>query len=211
MKVALAVGAHPDDIELGAAGLLLKLREQGWDLYYVAIAGTNYEQTEVLLSELDQTCKLMRIKEKVVMSIPNTRLPDHTHQIRDKLGELAGRLRPGLVLIPSVRDTHQDHAVVALESIRTFRSKETILSYELHRHGSYLFSPNVFVDIEDVIERKLEILSCYKTQLKRAYFTEDVFRSMAIMRGAQVGIGYAEAFEAVKVFLGISECGLTIG
>ena len=205
MKKALLVAGHPDDIELGASGLVLKLKEQGWSLSYVVFSqcetdsGLGFTKEEIM-SEFDSACELMGVEEKIVNNFPNTRLPSYSYEIRSILGKIAERLHPDLVLIPSVNDPHQDHSTVAWESIRTFRTQETILGYELHRHGSYLFNPNVFVDISKYLEEKIKILMCYKSQLKRPYFSEDVFRSIARMRGSQVGIDYAEAFEAVKIF-----------
>lgn len=204
MKNVLMVAAHPDDVELGAAGLALLLKRSGWVLHYVVLAGVGYPKAEELMSELARSCELMGVKDQLVCDFPNTQLPDHSHEIRNVLVRLEENIRPGLVLIPSVNDTHQDHVAVASESVRTFRHRETILSYEIHRHGSYVFKPNVFVDIESVLEEKLEVLASYKTQLHRAYFNEDVFRSIARVRGTQVGIEYAEAFEAVKVFYDVS-------
>lgn len=207
MKNVLMAAAHPDDVELGAAGLALKLSRVGWDLYYVVFAGVGYSKVENLLSEFSQSCRLLGVKERIVCNFPNTRLPDNSHEVRDTLVRLKERIHPSLVLIPSVCDTHQDHATVALESVRTFRGEETVLSYEIHRHGSHTFKPNVFTDIGAVFDDKLEVLASYKSQLWRAFFDEKVFRAIARMRGAQIGIEYAEVFEGVKVFLG-AECGL---
>lgn len=201
MKRLLVVAAHPDDGELGAAGLILNLKKVGWTVNYAVFAGTGYDDQKKLMRELEQACKLMEINEKTIYTYPKHKLPDHYHKIRADLTDLEQTFKPNLVLIPSLNDTHQDHITVATESMRTFRNKETILSYEILRHGSYLFKPNVFVDIEQIIHQKVEVLKCYKTQLAhRRYFSEAVFRSIARMRGAQVGIDYAEAFEAVKIF-----------
>lgn len=204
-KRALLIGAHPDDVELGAAGLALKLRKAGGKLYYVAFskceADSGLDFTgEQITRELNEACKVMDVADVFILNYPNTRLPEYAREIRSFLGELQRSIHPDLVLIPSLSDPHQDHKTVAEESLRTFRTRETILSYELHRHGSYRFQPNVFADITSVIDEKVRVLNCYQSQLKRPYFSEDIFRSIARMRGAQVGIYYAEAFEAVKIF-----------
>ena len=199
MKKALVVTAHPDDGELGAGGLILKLKKQGLIVHYLVFVDHGFAQKEKIFAEFDKACRLLGVKERWY-NFPIHKLPDHSHEVRDELIKVEEELRPNLVLIPSINDTHQDHLTVAWESIRTFRNKETVLSYELLRHGSGLFKPNVFVDVENVLDKKIEVLKCHTTEYWRNYYTEEVFRSTARVRGVQVGIKYAEAFEAVKIF-----------
>ena len=96
-----------------------------------------------------------------------------------------------------------------METLRTFRSGEFIFAYELLRHGSYLFDPNLFVDISEYMEAKIKALLCYESQVgRRSYYSPETFRALARTRAAQAGCGYnpkvylyAEAFTILKMYL----------
>ena len=114
--------------------------------------------------------------------------------------KLRESLRPDVVLCPSLQDIHQDHATVAREALRAFK-RQTILCYE-EPWNNIAFSTNAFERLdEEILDTKMKALECYESQKKRAYFTQDMMRSLAITRGCQLEGGYAEAFEVVRYML----------
>lgn len=212
----VAIGAHPDDVELGCGGLLAKCIDAGYDVHYVVLSpcrkNTGLDHApETLVNEAMKATTILGIKEENVtfFDFENTRLPTHAHEIRAALEGVRMRIKPSLVLCPSTTDPHQDHATVGVEALRTFRSGEFILAYELLRHGSYLFDPNLFVDISEYMETKIKALLCYESQVgKRSYFSSRAFKALASTRAAQAGYGYdpktyvyAEAFTIMKMYL----------
>jgi len=211
----LAIGAHPDDVELGAGGFLAKCLAHGHEVHYVILSPCEKHNVadhppKTRVNEAKEATLALGIKKEnvIFLDFENTMLPTHAHEIRIALGKIQAKILPDLVLCPSPRDTHQDHATTGIESLRTFRSGEFIFAYEVLRHGSYLFDPNLFIDITEYMETKLKALMCHKTQLGRSYFSPETFKALAATRGAQAGYGYnpgtyryAEAFEILKMYL----------
>ncbi|MCK4827116.1 PIG-L family deacetylase [bacterium] len=204
-KKILAIGAHPDDIELGCAGLIAKCVDMGAEVYTSVMSRCDDQFTEeekgALKHEYCSSTNLLGISKTFLYDFPNKELPEHRIEIMDILNNMQRDISPDLVLIPSLNDPHQDHSAVASSAIRTFRGTETILQYEILRHGSHTFTPTLFVDIADHLDKKLEALSCYKTQLeRRAYFDNESFKALARTRGAQSGYEFAEGFVIYKMF-----------
>jgi LmbE family N-acetylglucosaminyl deacetylase len=120
----------------------------------------------------------------------------------DVLNELQGEVEPDIILIPDLQDPHQDHATVGNCAVRTYRSRETILQYEILRHGSATFTPNLYVDITAHLEKKLDAVKCYESQkTKRKFFDADSIQALAKTRGFQSGYDYAEGYQVYRIFV----------
>ena len=99
--------------------------------------------------------------------------------------------------MPSTKDIHQDHAMVSAEGVRAFRNT-TVLGYEMPWSNT-AFSADAFVILSDEnVKTKMWVLDAYESQKYRHYHDEEVIKSVARMRGAQVKVKYAEAFEVVR-------------
>ena len=159
------------------------------------------DKKEELVNECQNSANILGVKTEIcIYDLPNMELPENRREIMKILEEKQGEIRPELALIPFINDPHQDHETVAKAAIRIFRSNETILQYEILRHGSHSFTPNLFVDITKYIDKKLDALSCYISQTKREYFNRKSFKGIARARGAQSGYKYAEGFLIYKMF-----------
>jgi len=102
-----------------------------------------------------------------------------------------------LVLMPSLKDIHQDHSTVAMEGLRAFKNT-TILGYELI-WNNLSFDTTAFVKLESKhIEAKYQALQCYKSQAGRDYMERDFVFSLARARGVQIGANYAESYEVIR-------------
>ena len=109
-------------------------------------------------------------------------------------------MKPDLVLIPSLNDIHQDHVTVAQEGVRAFKGT-TILGYELI-WNNLKFDSALFVELDKkYIKKKCESLKEYKSQASKNYMSEDFIFSLAKIRGAQIGVKYAESFEVIRMVL----------
>ena len=204
-RVALAIGSHPDDIEMGCAGTIARIQEMGTDVHSVVMSICEEEQCEeekdIRKKEFAEASQILGVKTNNAYNFPNRNLPDHSVEMMDIFNKLQAELKPELVLIPWIEDSHQDHSAVAYSAIRAFRKNETIIQYEILRYGSHTFTPTLFVDITKHIETKLKALECYKTKkAKRGiYFDKRSYEALAIARGAQVGFEFAEAFISYKI------------
>ena len=200
----LALGAHPDDTELGCGGSLVKLGALGSKLHVATFSRCGDEtpdNPETRTAEYRAASKIIGVDRPIIYDFPNRELPEHRNEIMAEMEKLQSQLEPDLVFIPFLEDPHQDHETVARAAIRTFRRRETVLQFEILRYGSHSFTPSLFIDITDSIERKIEALARYESQLKRrAYFDNESFRSVARTRGAQSGYDYAEGFVVYKMF-----------
>lgn len=203
-KRVLALGAHPDDVELGCAGTLILARKAGVETHAAVMSHCEDEAPPTKPDlRMDEFLRASEVTGAAPHSyrLPNRELPEHRRDVMGILERLQEDLRPDLVFIPFLEDPHQDHSTVATAAVRTFRRNETILQYEILRYGSHSFTPSLFVDVTDVLEAKLAALRCYESQLKaRAYFDEESFRSLARTRGAQSGCPYAEGFVLYRMF-----------
>ncbi len=200
----LALGAHPDDIELGCAGSLLKFGSLGSELRAAVFSRCSDETPDdatLRTREFDEAARLLGVKKPLAHNFPNRRLPEHQFEIMVCMEKLQSEIEPDLVLVPFLDDPHQDHEAVARAAVRTFRRRETVLQYEILRYGSHSFTPSLFIDIGETLNRKIDALRRYRSQFeKRAYFDEESFRSLARTRGAQSGCDYAEGFVIYKMY-----------
>lgn len=204
-RSVLGIGAHPDDVEIGCGGSLVLARKSGSQVHAVSLSRcedeTPSEDKGLREQEFLSASAIIGANPRVY-GIPNREFPESRQQIMMILERLQEELTPELVFFPSLDDPHQDHYTLAQAVVRTFRRKETLLQYEILRHGSNTFTPTLFVDITETLEVKLRALREYRTQLEtRAYFDEDSFRSLARTRGAQSGCEYAEGFMVQMMYL----------
>lgn len=199
----LYVGAHPDDVEIGCAGTILKRREID-EAHYATFSlcgqhsGLNFTGDE-LEKELMKATDLMGFeKDRVhIWGFENTRLWKFRDEIREKLEVLNEEIQPTRVYVHTIKDTHQDHQIVAWATLRAFRLTE-VRFYEIKARAPnmlYSFKPNIYVNISEHLKRKAQVLSCYVTQHSRPFFTRDAWIKTAKFRGLACGVYAAEAFE----------------
>jgi len=194
----LAIGAHPDDIEIGAGGTLLSLAESqsGLRVRYVVLTGTADRQLEArnaanaFLPAADVTIELH--------DLPEGRLPAVSGQVKEVLEEVARSCSPDVILAPA-RDAHQDHRTVA-EFVPTAFRDHLYLAYEIPKWDGDMCRPSVYVPLSaDVARRKVELLhKVFPSQRARDWWDEEVFMGMVRLRGIECRARYAEAFTCTK-------------
>jgi len=196
-EVILAVGAHPDDIELGCGGTLRAAVEAGKRV--IAVFLTKGEQSgvaEVRVKESTDALRVLGVKEVFFGDFPDADIPS-TRRAVDFLEQFYIKYKPDIVLTHTVNDVHQDHRQVGWLSISAFRNLPRILAYETPRVSSS-FSPNYFVDISGCVDSKWKALKCHLSQETKRYLTYESMVNLASFRGRQVNLPAAEAFEVVK-------------
>ncbi|PKP51801.1 MAG: hypothetical protein CVT90_02950, partial [Candidatus Altiarchaeales archaeon HGW-Altiarchaeales-3] len=135
-KRILAVGAHPDDIECGCSGFIAWCIEAEIEVHFCAMSRCDNQfgedEKDRLITECKNSANILGVKTKIpIYDIPNMELPEHRREVMKILDEKQREIKPELVLIPFINDPHQDHETVAKAAVRTFRSNETILQYEI--------------------------------------------------------------------------------
>jgi LmbE family N-acetylglucosaminyl deacetylase len=202
----LCLGAHSDDIEIGAGGTILSLlaanpaREITWVVF--SGGGTPREQearasaAAFLKGATSTTVLVERFRDGF---FPR----DAT--IKERFEALKRDLAPDLILTHYGRDHHQDHRAVSELTWNTWRD-HLILEYEIPKYDGNEFAANTYVPIDDaVLHSKLDILmKSFPTQSGKGWFTPDTFRATMRLRAieCQSPTGWAEGFHARKVRIG---------
>jgi LmbE family N-acetylglucosaminyl deacetylase len=199
----LALGAHPDDVEIAAGGTLLTLaaRHPGLRVRYVLMTGTRERQLEARAAARAFTPGADL--EVELHDLPDGRLPSVYGQVKEVLEAVARSERADVILAPSAGDAHQDHRTVA-ELVPTAFRDQLYLAYEIPKWDGDLTRPNCYVPLDDdVARRKVELLDkSYPSQAGRDWWDEETFLGLARLRGMECRARYAEAFTCTKFTIG---------
>jgi LmbE family N-acetylglucosaminyl deacetylase len=195
----LAIGAHPDDIEIGAGGLLLGLAQSA-QVRYVVLTGTPERKQEAraaahaFMPGADVTVELH--------DLPEGRFPAAWNSVKEILEGVAGTCSPDLIIAPSPDDAHQDHRVIG-EIVPTVFRDQLYLAYEIPKWDGDIGRPGTYVPLAaDVMQRKLELLhKSFPSQRHRDWWDDEVFLGLARLRGMECRAPYAEAFHCAKLML----------
>lgn len=198
----LVIGAHPDDIEIGAGGLLLSLADSqpGLQVRYVVLTGTADRQVEArnaataFLPAADLAIDLR--------DLPEGRLPAVWGQAKDALEEIAQCCAPDVIIAPSRDDAHQDHRTIG-EIVPTVFRDRLHLAYEIPKWDGDFGRPSVYFPLSpDLARRKIELLhKCFPSQRERDWWDDEVFLGLARLRGVECRAPYAEAFSCSKFLI----------
>jgi LmbE family N-acetylglucosaminyl deacetylase len=198
----LALGAHPDDIEIAAGGTLLSLAERhpGLHVRYVVMTGTPERQVEARAAARAFTPGAEL--EVETYDLPDGRLPAVWGQVKEIMADLARSVRPDVILAPSPADAHQDHRTVG-EIVPTAFRDQLYLGYEVPKWDGDLARPNTYFPLTDATaRRKVELLDkCYPSQHGRDWWDEETFLALARLRGIECRSRYAEAFTSAKLIV----------
>jgi LmbE family N-acetylglucosaminyl deacetylase len=200
--VVLALGAHPDDIEIGCGGTLLELGARGGvDVRSIVLTGTPERRAEA--SAAARAFGLSA--EPVQPGLPDARLPEHRGAVRDALVAFRDASpEPDLVLAPRPDDAHQDHRLVGRLATTLWRGP-TVLHYEIPKWDGDLGRPSVYVPLADATAaRKVRLLhESFPSQRDRDWWDDELFLGLLRLRGAECRARYAEAFAAPKLVLDV--------
>jgi LmbE family N-acetylglucosaminyl deacetylase len=199
----LAIGAHPDDIELGCGGLLIKCASQGHEvnLYSVtrgAASGDPVQRTR----ELQESAKFIGADNLWIDNFEDTKLAVNDDLI-NHIEHIINKARPDLILTHSDKDTHHDHRAIALATVEAGRYYSNILAYEIPLTKN--FSPQVYFDVSDVIDKKVRLIEIFWSQHSKLYLKANAIKGLAEYRALQsrlnTSTNHVEAFEVLKLCL----------
>lgn len=213
----LVISPHPDDETLGAGGTLLKLKELGHKLYWFNVTNmkTEYGYKQERVDE--RNAEIEAVKDAYSFDgFWNLELEPARVDKYD-MGDLVSQfkvvfdeIKPELLLVPYRYDVHSDHRVIfdaVYSCTKSFRAPylKTVLSMEILSETDQAqqesgFVPNVFINIDGYVEKKIEIMKIYKSEMDVAPFprNENAIKGLAAYRGAAGYYNNCEAFYLVK-------------
>jgi LmbE family N-acetylglucosaminyl deacetylase len=198
----LALGAHADDIEIGCGGTLLRLAAErpGLEVLWVVCCATPERAVEARASAeafLEQAAG----RRVLVRGHRDGYLPYAGAVLKDEFEALKREFDPDLVLTHYRDDRHQDHRIVSDLTWNTWRN-HLVLEYEIPKYDGDFGSPNLFAALPAAtLEMKIGlILRHFPTQAKKHWFSEDLLRAVARIRGMECAAPerFAEAFYCRK-------------
>lgn len=200
----LILAPHTDDGEFGCGGSISRFIQEDKVIYYAAFSTAEESVPEpwpkdILKTEVREATKRLGIplENTLIYNFKVRELSYHRQEILEEMVKLKNDIGPDLVFLPSSNDVHQDHSTISIEGIRAFKNT-SILGYEIP-WNNIEFKTEAFVILsEENIKIKLYALDAYNSQKSKNYATEEFIRSLAKMRGIQIGSNYAEAFEVIR-------------
>jgi LmbE family N-acetylglucosaminyl deacetylase len=220
MKI-LIIAPHPDDEVLGCGGTIKKWTKEGNEVYLCVVTkGYAPDWTEEFIKnrkkEADSSAKILGIRKVFFLDLPTVKLDTVPQKdINDAITRCVEEVEPEVLYIPHRGDLNKDHKIVFESSLVASRTKpnfsiKKILSYETLSETEWgnqkvekledVFLPNVYVDISDTIEDKLEAMKCYKSEVKEFPHPRSLkgITVLSEKRGMESGLKNAEAFMAIK-------------
>lgn len=197
----LCVGAHPDDIEIGCGGTLLRLAAaRRIDARHLVMTGT----TERRLEAENAAVAFLPGATVDVLGLPDGRLPAHWDAVKNALESAATTIRPDVIFAPRCDDSHQDHRLVA-KLINTVWRDALVMRYEIPKWDGDLRPVTHYVQLsEPDARRKVELLDkSFPSQVARDWWAEDTFLGLMRLRGIECRGRYAEGFVVDKATVGI--------
>jgi LmbE family N-acetylglucosaminyl deacetylase len=202
----LAIGAHPDDIEIGCAGTLTKYARYGHEVFLLIMTkGGMGGDPKTRNDEQLQSAGLIGAKDVIWGGYEDTQLTPKMNQLVHDTEILLKRIQPDFIFVNHGDDTHQDHRTLHKATVSATRYVRNVLFYEVPTTQNFL--PTVFVDVKDVMEVKIHALMAHNSQVMKTNIKglsiADVAQSTAIFRGIQGRTQYAEAFAPLRLFVNL--------
>jgi len=218
-KIMLVISPHPDDETLGAGGTISKFAKQGGVVTVLTIAAHMpplYTKEVHAKSKADakKAHALMGVKESIFLDHPAVMLGEiPIHEFNNTIYKVLERVKPEIVLIPYY-DRHVDHrlifeaSMVITRPVGVGKKINLVAAYETvsetHWNAPHIepnFTPNMFVDITDTLDKKIDAMKCYPSQIHP--FPEprslEALKALALFRGSQAGVAYAEGFHLIRL------------
>jgi len=215
----VVIAAHPDDETLGVGGTMLKHAANGDNVYWLIATnmleseGFSKEHIAQRQSEIELAGEKLKVKGINKLNFASMSLTDNSlNQLIPKISVYFNEINPEIIYVMNRSDAHSDHRILfdaVMACTKSFRYPfiKRVLMYECLSETEFApalpekaFIPNYFVDISDFIDKKLEIMEIYESEIDEHPFPRSLnnIKALAHFRGASVGVNYAEAFQLLK-------------
>ncbi|MEU6120441.1 PIG-L deacetylase family protein [Streptomyces sp. NPDC047123] len=202
-----AVGAHCDDIAIGAGGTLLTLcrARPGLRVDALVLSGGGSDREQEERAALAAFCPGADLR-LTVLKLPDGRMPAHWEEAKAAVEELRAQTDPDLILAPRTEDAHQDHRGQARLITTAFRD-HLVLGYEIVKWDGDLGRPQAYQPLSpETAEEKVRLLQeHYPSQRHRPWYDREAFLGLARIRGIECHARYAEAYAVTKLTLDLGE------
>jgi LmbE family N-acetylglucosaminyl deacetylase len=218
MKKILVIAAHPDDELLGLGGSLINNIRNGHEVHVVIMSeGASSRYEDGMKNKLKESAykagEIMGVKQVHFCDMPDQRMDGiPLLDVIQPIESLIEQIKPETIYVHHHGDVNQDHRIVFEATMVASRpvkgsSVKKILCYETPSSTEWcspfsdrVFIPNVFVDINETIEQKLDAFMCYESEIREFPHPRSLKALKNIARGwgSKVGMEYAEAFELIR-------------
>ncbi|HKB25182.1 MAG TPA: PIG-L deacetylase family protein [Methylomirabilota bacterium] len=201
----LAIGAHPDDIEYGCAGMLAKYAKKEHAVFmFVASDGALGGDAAVRRREQEESAQILGVRKVFWGEYRDTEVP-LSRDLIVRIETVIRQVEPRMIFVNSPEDTHQDHRHLAQCAMSATRYVPNFLFFEVP--STIEFRPNCSTDIADVLDTKLASLAAHRSQVTKTNIEDltilELAKSSANFRGIQARVKYAEAFQSVRLLLNL--------
>ncbi|WP_076789671.1 PIG-L deacetylase family protein [Chlorobium sp. KB01] len=215
----LVISVHPDDETLGCGGTILKHKNSNDDIFWLILtqASENLGYSKEFLSnranQITEISNEYKFNKIFNLGFPTTKLHAiEFSEIITKISSVIQEVKPEVIYMVNRSDIHTDHQVAAkaiMSCTKSFRNQfiKRILMYECISETEIApplpentFVAHVYSDISDYIDRKIEIMKKYESELQDTPLPRSIenIRALARFRGATVSVQYAEAFMLIR-------------
>jgi len=222
----LAIGCHPDDLEIACGGTLRKYADRGANVYEAHVANGNLGHVVIMPDELrairtkeaEEAGKVLGAKQVFNIDVGDLCVDSHNQDVIDAVGDVVRFVKPDVIITHNPEDYMQDH--VETSHIATNGSFCSGLEHRPKKYDAFSsfipvyfmdtlagvnFQPVLYVDITEQIDKKMEALNCHESQLKWMYEHDgidfaDMVKTCSKYRGYQCGVAYAEGFKPYNVY-----------
>jgi LmbE family N-acetylglucosaminyl deacetylase len=203
-RTVLAIGAHPDDLELAIGGTLAKLRKSGARVVMAVVSiPADYELRH---REAEEAAAILGCELRILADGGITRRIEDmkTYELVSLLDAVVKELQPAAVMTHGPSEIHRDHVLVYNAAVSTQRLRYfDFLSYHPNfcRPVAVQFHPRAYVDVSDTIEAKMAAIAAHKSQFGNRGLPIDIYRDIARMNGRMLGVQYAEGLDVSRILL----------
>lgn len=201
----LAIGPHPDDLEYGCGGTLIKMAQAKYHINLLVMTrGEMGGKPDTRQREQEKSAKILKAN-LFWGRFSDTDIPLEKETI-NTIEYFIKKIKPDIIFTPFQKDTHQDHRIVSQATITATRYVQNVFFYEVPT--SFNFSPaSVFVDIGKVLDKKMTLLKAHKSQVFCTRVADlsilESVKAAALFRGFQNRVKYAEGFVPLRLSLKI--------
>ena len=203
-RTVLAIGAHPDDMEIGIGGTLARLSRCGTHVVMAVVSIPSNFETRV--AEARHGAKIIGADLRVLLNGGRCcRVEDlKTYELVTLLDDLVQELMPAAVLTHGSADFHRDHVLVHNAALATQRLRffDLFCYYPTNcRPVQTGFQPRLYVNVSKTIDTKIEAIAAHSSQFSCRGLGVDVYRETARAQGRMIGAEYAEGLDVVRMLL----------
>ena len=202
-STVLAIGAHPDDLELAVGGTLARLSRGGARVIMAVVSvPCRYEERR---REAESAAKILGCELRILFDKHEKRIEDmKTYQLVARLDALVKEFQPAAVLTHGTSEFHRDHVLVHNAAVATQRLAPFdffVYHPNFCRPVPMPFHPRAYVDVTETIEEKMAAIAAHDSQFAQRSIPTDIYRDIARMNGRMVGVQYAEGLDVGRMLL----------